>query len=381
MKTRFAPTALTLAMLAPLAAWSQVSISIGIAPPPLPVYSQPQVPGDGYLWTPGYWAWNGPERDYYWVPGTWVMAPRPGYLWTPGYWGYGSGGYRWNIGYWGPRVGFYGGIDYGHGYNGHGYEGGRWQRGAFHYNTAVNNVNTTIVHNVYNTKVVNKTVNITRVSYNGGATGVRARPTAVEEQVRREKHIDATPNQVEHERTAMREPEQKASVNHGAPKVAATPKPAAFDAPQAVKASNPAARADKPSAAHDDKGGNTANSRKTAGPAVANTEPQATPKAARSRTKETSGSPPAAPQAAAVDAPPDRAAQPHSKSASRQPAPQQVTAKPAPSEPNAKGRDAAQADAAQPRAEAKPHGKGGAQQDTSKAHAQGDAEPNGKQRQ
>ena len=27
-------------------------------PPPLPDYEQPQAPGDGYLWTPGYWAWG-----------------------------------------------------------------------------------------------------------------------------------------------------------------------------------------------------------------------------------------------------------------------------------------------------------------------------------
>lgn len=249
MKTRFAPTVLALALLAPLAAWSQISISIGIAPPPLPVYRQPPVPGDGYLWTPGYWAWNGDDRDYYWVPGTWVLAPTPGFLWTPGYWGYGGGGYRWNVGYWGPRVGFYGGISYGHGYNGRGYDGGRWERGAFHYNTAVNNVNTTVVRNVYKTTVVtNNTYNVKRVSYNGGNAGVRAAPTPDEEKVRHEKHIDATPNQVEHERTAMKTPTQKASVNHGAPQVAATPKPAAFDAPEAVKASNKtvAAKSDRP---------------------------------------------------------------------------------------------------------------------------------------
>jgi hypothetical protein len=40
------------------------------APPPLPDYEQPQAPGDGYLWTPGYWAWGG--GGYYWVPGGWV---------------------------------------------------------------------------------------------------------------------------------------------------------------------------------------------------------------------------------------------------------------------------------------------------------------------
>jgi hypothetical protein len=43
--------------------------------PELPVYEQPICPGDGYIWTPGYWAWDG---EYYWVPGTWVMAPKSG---------------------------------------------------------------------------------------------------------------------------------------------------------------------------------------------------------------------------------------------------------------------------------------------------------------
>ena len=28
------------------------------APPPLPEYSQPDCPGDGYLWTPGYWSYS-----------------------------------------------------------------------------------------------------------------------------------------------------------------------------------------------------------------------------------------------------------------------------------------------------------------------------------
>ena len=35
-----------------------VGISVDIAPPPLPVYDQPPIPGDGYIWTPGYWAWD-----------------------------------------------------------------------------------------------------------------------------------------------------------------------------------------------------------------------------------------------------------------------------------------------------------------------------------
>jgi hypothetical protein len=35
-----------------------IGISVGFAPPPIPVYEQPICPGDGYIWTPGYWAWD-----------------------------------------------------------------------------------------------------------------------------------------------------------------------------------------------------------------------------------------------------------------------------------------------------------------------------------
>ena len=73
---------------------AQFSLSIGVnvstALPPLPVYSQPPCPVDGYLWSPGYWAWDD-DDGYYWVPGVWIMPPQPNYLWTPGYWGYTGG--------------------------------------------------------------------------------------------------------------------------------------------------------------------------------------------------------------------------------------------------------------------------------------------------
>ena len=85
----------------------------------MPDYDQPPIPAPGYYWTPGYWAWN--NYDYYWVPGVWVEPPQPGLLWTPGYWAFVGGVYAFRPGYWGPHVGFYGGIDYGFGYNGAGY--------------------------------------------------------------------------------------------------------------------------------------------------------------------------------------------------------------------------------------------------------------------
>src|SRR5580700_7132955 len=72
-----------LVSLAPAPAKAQIAvgISIRVAPPAIPVYVQPPCPVEGYLWTPGYWAYG--DTGYYWVPGVWVAPPRVGLLWTP----------------------------------------------------------------------------------------------------------------------------------------------------------------------------------------------------------------------------------------------------------------------------------------------------------
>src|SRR5580698_7980183 len=164
---------LFLALLAvPASSFAGVFVSVNIAPPVLPVYEQPLCPGDGYIWTPGYWAYS-PDGGYYWVPGAWVLAPYTGALWTPGYWGWNDGLYVWNGGYWGLHIGFYGGVNYGFGYYGHGYEGGYWNGGRFNYNRSIN-------------------------------------------------HIDAVPLQQQHEHAAAGNRAQFANVNHGQPAVAAT---------------------------------------------------------------------------------------------------------------------------------------------------------------
>ncbi len=201
-----------------------VGISVRIGPPPLPVYTQPLCPGAGYIWTPGYWAWDD-DDGYYWVPGTWVLAP-VGELWTPGYWGWNDGLYGWNDGYWGPHIGFYGGINYGFGYTGDGFYGGYWEGDRFFYNRSVNNVNVTNITNVYNkTVIVN---NNTHVSYNGGNGGVRARPTPQQEAAVHERHQSAIGPQVQHQQAARGDRQLFASVNHGRPAVAATAHPADF---------------------------------------------------------------------------------------------------------------------------------------------------------
>jgi len=203
-----------------------VGISVRIGPPVLPVYVQPPLPAPGYIWTPGYWAY-GPD-GYYWVPGTWVEPPSVGLLWTPGYWGWGGGVYLWHAGYWGPHIGFYGGINYGFGYGGVGFAGGYWRGGAYYYNTAVVNTGTTVVHNTYvnNTVVNNTTVN--RTAYNGGPGGLTTKPTSAELAAAKEPHVQPTAVQTQHQQAASTNLAMLASVNHGQPSVAATPKPGVF---------------------------------------------------------------------------------------------------------------------------------------------------------
>ncbi|MGB6945340.1 MAG: YXWGXW repeat-containing protein [Bryobacteraceae bacterium] len=128
-------------------AFARTVVSITVAPPPLHVYTQPPCPGDGYIWTPGYWAYG--AAGYAWVPGAWVLAPQPGYLFTPGYWGFADGVYLWHRGHWGLHVGYYGGVNYGFGYPGSGFYGGRWEGGHFFYNRAVSNIDGARFHNTY----------------------------------------------------------------------------------------------------------------------------------------------------------------------------------------------------------------------------------------
>ena len=214
---------------------AQVLVSVNFGPPALPVYEQPLCPAEGYMWTPGYWAWS--PYGYYWVPGTWVMAPEPDLLWTPGYWAFDDGLYYWHPGYWGPVVGFYGGIPYGYGYPGTGYYGGYWRGRQFYYNQAVNNVNITNIHNVYNTTVVNNVTTVNRISYNGGPGGITARPTPEQEAAAQERHMPPTSAQVQHEHAASTNRDLLASVNQGRPPIAATPKPAEFSGRGVVAAS------------------------------------------------------------------------------------------------------------------------------------------------
>src|SRR5208283_4471824 len=194
-----------------------IGISVHVAPPALPVYTQPALPAAGYLWTPGYWGYG--DAGYYWVPGVWVQPPRAGVLWTPGYWGFAGGAYGWHGGYWGAHVGFYGGVNYGFGFGGVGFVGGEWRGGAFAYNSAVANFGGVHVTNVYENRTIvtqNTIVNVNHVSFNGGA-GIQAQASAQEMQAANEEHIQPTSNQVQHANFAAQDRAQLAAVNQGHP--------------------------------------------------------------------------------------------------------------------------------------------------------------------
>jgi hypothetical protein len=233
--------------------FGQVAISVSFGPPLLPVYAQPLLPGPGYIWTPGYWAWNG--DGYYWVPGTWVLAPQVGFFWTPPYWGWFGGFFVFHPGYWGPHIGFYGGINYGFGYFGTGFAGGRWENGQFFYNRSVSNVNITNITNVYNENVTNVSTE-NHVSYNGGQGGITARPTPEEEAAANETHVPPVAAQVQHEDAARSNPDLRASVNHGKPPIAATAKPADFKGQGVVAARQAGGSYNPPPANHGGEMGN-----------------------------------------------------------------------------------------------------------------------------
>ena len=190
-------------------------------PPPLAVYSQPECPGENYIWTPGYWAYS--DAGYYWVPGAWVLAPYAGALWTPPYWAFYDGRYRWHRGYWSHHIGFYGGINYGFGYTGLGFWGGYWNGPDFVYNREVTNVNPGLVHYVYSHSVTNYTP-ANHISFNGPG-GIARQPVPAELAVNREARMAPLPVQTEHLRQFAGDRAQFAGVNRGRPAVTALARP------------------------------------------------------------------------------------------------------------------------------------------------------------
>jgi hypothetical protein len=218
--------------LVPASSFAGVLISVGFAPPVLPVYEQPPCPEPGWMWTPGYWAYG--DDGYYWVPGAWVPSPYSGALWTPPYWGWSGGVYIFHPGYWGPHVGYYGGVNYGFGYMGVGFVGGAWRGGIFAYNTAVMHVGVGPRwggNRVYvDRTIVERTtiINNTHISYNGGPGGIRHDPSVEERSAMHEQHMGATSVQQQHFQAARADRSFYAKNNGGHPQTMAADRPMGF---------------------------------------------------------------------------------------------------------------------------------------------------------
>ena len=222
MKTRIGLPAFALAALLFLGCrWLLLQLRLlsrsGSLPPAIPVYVQPLCPGPGYIWVPGYWAY---DAGYYWVPGEWVLPPRIGFLWTPGYWGYSGASYVFNEGYWGPSVGFYGGINYGYGYYGSDYYGGRWDGDTFRYNTAVSRVNTKAIRNTYIDRQVVPKNKGARPSFNGPG-GVQAEPNDREKGLANAERVAPISAQQSRVAAAKNDPALRGGENKGQPKTTA----------------------------------------------------------------------------------------------------------------------------------------------------------------
>ncbi len=215
-----------LCSLVPASSFAGVFISVGFAPPILPVYDQPPCPEEGLMWTPGYWAYG--EDGYYWVPGTWVPVPYEGALWTPPYWGWDGGLYIFHPGYWGQHVGYYGGVNYGFGYMGIGFVGGMWRGHDFVYNTAVMRVDERSVHTTYIDRTIverNTIVNDRRVAFSGGPGGIRHDAMPEERFAERDQHVAATSFQQSHVSAAMSDRTSYVNNNGGHPSNLAVQRP------------------------------------------------------------------------------------------------------------------------------------------------------------
>jgi hypothetical protein len=206
--------------------FASVFVSVGFAPPVLPLYEQPVCPQPGLMWTPGYWSY-GPD-GYFWVPGAWVPAPYEGALWTPGYWGWNNGLYVFHDGYWGPHVGYYGGVNYGFGYMGIGFAGGVWRGHEFAYNTAVVHVDERFVHTTYIDRTVVERTTVVRdshVAYSGGPGGIHHDPAPEERQAEHDQHVARTSFQTQHESAARSDRTAYVKNNGGHPQNLAVARP------------------------------------------------------------------------------------------------------------------------------------------------------------
>jgi len=82
----------------PLSSQARVDVDINVAPPP-PRYEVVPAPRAGFVWAPGYWAWDNGHHRHIWRRGHYVRE-RHGHRWVPDRWAEHDGRYRYEPGRW-----------------------------------------------------------------------------------------------------------------------------------------------------------------------------------------------------------------------------------------------------------------------------------------
>jgi len=91
-------------------AWSQISVYIGVAPPPIRIEAPPPPPPQPTLiWIGGFWA---PQGEHYrWVAGHYAPPPYPGAYWSGPHYVHEARGWHYREGSWARED-----HDHGHGH-------------------------------------------------------------------------------------------------------------------------------------------------------------------------------------------------------------------------------------------------------------------------
>lgn len=86
------------AMLTAGISFAKDRVYIQTGPPAAVVETRPPAPGAAYVWTPGYYNYNG--GSYAWVGGKWVTPPHGHHHYESGRWMHDKNGWYYRDGYW-----------------------------------------------------------------------------------------------------------------------------------------------------------------------------------------------------------------------------------------------------------------------------------------